>query len=329
MKNSIFFRVDGDFNNKYGSGHILRCLKIYQQIKKSYKNKFNFFFITKKNFGSNFLKAKTGERIIDYSKNFNKFLIKREDIVIIDTLGADIRFLNFLKKIKVSKIVSFDETNIKNFEKGIIINGIYFTKKNLISCSKQIKIFQGLKYILLDKSFSLKRKKINFKNKIAIVCAGGNDKKNFAYHIIKKIKEIKNLKIRVIIGKGVSKSNPVFKFRNYKGIKFIKDKTNIYKYFISSNLAFVTGGTLMFEAICLGFKPYVSRSYDNQKYAINYFKKRRLINYLGKTDNLKLKNLKSELNKFNPKKLRFKKNNLIDGKGFFRVFKIIQKTFLN
>ena len=98
MKNSIFFRVDGDFNDKYGSGHILRCLKIYQQIKKNYKNKFNFFFITKRNFGSTFLKAKTGERIIDYSKNFNKFLIKREDIVIIDTLGADIRFLNFLKK---------------------------------------------------------------------------------------------------------------------------------------------------------------------------------------------------------------------------------------
>ena len=47
MKRSIVFRVDGDFGNRYGSGHILRCLKIYKILKKNYIN-IIFLFIKKK-----------------------------------------------------------------------------------------------------------------------------------------------------------------------------------------------------------------------------------------------------------------------------------------
>ena len=62
MKRSIVFRVDGDFGNRYGSGHILRCLKIYKILKKNYKINIIFFFI-KKNFGSLFIKLQTNEKV--------------------------------------------------------------------------------------------------------------------------------------------------------------------------------------------------------------------------------------------------------------------------
>ena len=157
MNKSIIFRVDGDFGNKSGSGHIWRCLKIYKFFKKKFKRRYNYIFLTRKNYGSVFLKSQTGEKIIYYSEKSKNFPIKQTDIVIIDTLGVDNNLLNFLKNKKLSKIISFDEINIKKFSEATIINGIYFTRKKLFSKSKKVKVFQGLKYILLDKDFLEKR----------------------------------------------------------------------------------------------------------------------------------------------------------------------------
>ena len=47
MKPSIYFRVDGDDGKKIGLGHVTRCLKIYKELKISYKSKYNFFFLIK------------------------------------------------------------------------------------------------------------------------------------------------------------------------------------------------------------------------------------------------------------------------------------------
>ena len=80
--------------------------------------------------GSSYIKSQTKEKVYYYKKNLTDFPINQGDIVIIDTLGAEESFLKFLKTKNISKIVSFDETNISNYSNGIIINGILFTKKN-------------------------------------------------------------------------------------------------------------------------------------------------------------------------------------------------------
>ena len=82
MKKSIIFRVDGDFSNRYGSGHIWRCLKIYFLLKKNYKKKYNFIFLSKRNLGSSYIKSQTKEKVYYYKKNLTDFPINQGDIVI-------------------------------------------------------------------------------------------------------------------------------------------------------------------------------------------------------------------------------------------------------
>ena len=326
MKRSIIFRVDGDFSNKYGSGHIWRCLKIYKFLKENYKNKYKFIFLSKKNFGSSFIKLQTNEKLYYYKKNLENFPINQKDIVIVDTLGIENSFLMFLKRKKISKIISFDETNISNYSSAIIINGILFTKKKLFSKRKKITIYQGLKYLLLDKDFA-KNKKIRpiSKKKTVLVCSGGNDKKNFTSKIINSIKNFNNLKIKVIIGKGVSSSNLLYKFQKFKNIVFVKNQQNLFHHLNSSDLSFVSGGTVMFESICCGIIPFVVETYQNQKYAIKYFRDKNLINYLGRIDKINSKTLSKKI-KFLLNTKKFKKNNnSIDGKGIYRVAKIFKK----
>ena len=99
-KKTIFFRVDGDDGSSVGLGHLNRIVKIFFQIKKKYKSKFNYVFISKNYMtGIKFLKdkIKTKSKIIYYSQ-LNKIQIKEEDIFIIDTLGIEKNYLKYLKK---------------------------------------------------------------------------------------------------------------------------------------------------------------------------------------------------------------------------------------
>ena len=95
----------------------------------------------------------TGERIITINKSMNKKIFKETDIVIIDTLGAENFFLKILNNIGLKNIISFDQIELKNFKSGTIINGIFFAKKKLISKKRNLSIFQGPKYIILNNLF--------------------------------------------------------------------------------------------------------------------------------------------------------------------------------
>ena len=75
-------------------------------------------------------KIKTKSKIIYYSQ-LNKLQIKEEDIFIIDTLGIEKNYLKYLKKNKVKKVLSFDETKPSRINSGVIINGFFLRRKNL------------------------------------------------------------------------------------------------------------------------------------------------------------------------------------------------------
>ena len=131
MKQSIYFRVDADKGIKIGLGHLQRTLTLYREIKKFTKKKYNFYFIVKKNkFGEKIIKKQTKEKLINFNiKNLQKLKLKKGDLMIIDTLGIEKNLSKFLIEKNFENIISFDETNLNKFRKGIIINGIFYAKK--------------------------------------------------------------------------------------------------------------------------------------------------------------------------------------------------------
>ena len=329
-KKRIFFRVDGDQGNYAGLGHIYRSLKIYFYLKKKFKKTHNFFFISKNyTAGLRILKKKTNEKIFLYNDKFIKdFKFEKKDLILIDTLGAEKKFIKKLNIAKINKIVSFDELNTKLFKKGIIINGIYFAKKILAPKNKKIRIFQGIKYILLDDDFK-KKKYIGHNNNI-LVTSGGADKKNFLYKVSKILlkQELKDSKIFVLIGNAVKKDNLVFKLKDKKNLYLVSNVEKIKKYLDLCSVVITSGGTVMFESISAGRITFVIKTYEHQKYAINYFQKLNLITkftYLKNLDTNKLINkIKFVYKNKEISKKQFKKNiSFIDGKGFDRTKKIL------
>lgn len=105
MKQSIYFRVDADKGINIGLGHLQRTLTLYRAIKKLTKKKYNFYFIVRKNqFGEKILKKQTKEKLIYFSvKNLQKLKLKKEDLMIIDTLGIEKNLSKFLIE-KILKI---------------------------------------------------------------------------------------------------------------------------------------------------------------------------------------------------------------------------------
>ena len=99
--------------------------------------------------------------------------ISKEDYILIDTLGIENFFLNFLNKIELKNKISFDELSNK-FTTGLIINGIFFAKKK-IKKKKSLKVYQGPKYIIINENFIIKKKNLK-NNKNCLVTCGGSDK---------------------------------------------------------------------------------------------------------------------------------------------------------
>jgi spore coat polysaccharide biosynthesis predicted glycosyltransferase SpsG len=330
-KKTIFFRVDGDSGNNAGLGHIYRSLKIYFFLKSNFNREYNFIFLMKNyDIGKKIIKNLTNERIIIFN-NIKNVKFKKSDVVIIDTLGAERKLLKKIYSANVKKIICFDETNVNKFSKGIIVNGIYFAKKKIFSKSKLLKIYQGPKYLILNDEFSKNKKISKFKKKInVLVSSGGADKKSFLYKTTSILKNIPNFNLIVLVGNGVKKSNLIYKFKKKNNIKLVINTKNVKKYLDSADITFVSGGTVMFESISCGKITFVCKTYDHQKYAINYFKKKKLIKYIGPVINLQKKKIIKSLKNLNELKENNKINfykaiKLIDGKGLFRVNAIIKK----
>ena len=102
---------------------------------------------------------------------------------------------------------------------------------------------------------------------------------------------------------------------------------NIKKYFDFSNVAFVSGGNVMFESIAAGKPTLVIKNYEHQKFAINFFKKLKCVYSHSNLNSINEKMIKKFLKFSGENYFRiFKKNTkVIDGLGFIRIRNIIVK----
>jgi len=330
-KKRIFFRVDADHGNCHGLGHLTRILKIYKFLKNKYSSKFNFFFITKKNtLGKKLIDKITNEKIYYSNKTLKNIYFNTDDKIIIDTLGAETSFLSLLNKHNVKKIVSLEEIKSNFFKKGIIINGIFFTKKKIKTQNDNINKYQNINYLILDSKFQYKKK--TKLNKKILITSGGADKKNFLYKISKIIlnKFGNKFSLYVVLGKGVKYNNNIFKLQNKPNLFFLRNVKNMKKCFDMCSFCITSGGNVMFESIAAGRPTFVSQTYGNQRYAIKYFKNKKLIFDIGTIKKIDKNYFYKNINYLSENKIKldliFKKNSkFIDGKGFIRVMRIMEK----
>lgn len=328
MKN-VLFNFEVDAGNLAGTGHFFRCLKIYNSIKKKYNKKLNYFFLFRDyRMAKSIVNKHFRDNIIIKDRSFYKRVsfLSSDDLVINDTpRSINKSFLNFCKEKNVKNLLLIDHDKIKYPHKYYLINGIFSLKKKL---SNQLNLYQGFKYILLDKKFNYVKKKLNKKFNI-LISSGGSDEKNITYKIYNSLKKLPNIFLYIIIGPAFKKNNPILKLKK-KNVLLVKNKKNIKPYFEKTDLSITAGGITMFESICCKNITLVTELYTNQKFAIKKLKKLGMIHLIGKNKKIFSKILYNLINKYiklkKKNKIKYLKNfRLIDGRSMLRIEKIIFK----
>ena len=320
MKN-IIFRVDADNGKNAGTGHFTRILKI-QKYFQSRKKIYNYIILHKQLNKSKEIFKNFKNKII-FKKNFESKLkfVNTNDFLIVDTpYGIDHSLKNFCEKKNLKKVLLIDDINKPKMKNCIIFNGIKYFKKKLIN---KRNIFQGEKYILLDKQYSIKlKKKPKFQ---VLISSGGTDNKNILFKICKFIIKNFNLKILVILGSQIKKGNPILTFK-HKNVFLINKPNSLYKYFNNCKISIVTGGITMFESLATKKPTLVYESFSHQKFSISYCIKKKFVDKIGENKKLFKKKLYKLIKVY--LKTDKLKNNDIDGKGFGRL-QLILKKYLN
>ena len=330
---NVVFRFECDSGKIAGTGHFFRILKLYKILKKKFKNKFNYYFLFSAYKDSFQIVNKYIDKkkiIIQKKNNKNLSFLKPNDLIINDTpKKISKEFLSFCRNKNLKDIILIDHDEINYRNKYYIINGIFSLKKKL---KNKKNIFQGIKYVLIDKKYSKIKNKVSKKFNL-LITTGGSDNKKIIYKIYNIIKDLSDLSIRIVIGPGFKDSNPVFKLSNKK-IIFIKNTTDLYPYYQKTDLSITAGGISMFESLASKNITLVTQLYKNQIYSIKELSRIKAIHLIGKGNNIFQKKLVLIIKKYqkikNSKKL-MKKNDTryIDGQSMYRIEKILFEIIRN
>ena len=225
---SCVFRVDAGNIPELGTGHLYRCITIYNYLlqKGLKKEQLQFVIKSKKNYllAKKILNKKKikfisiDEKIKDFSRKELNFLNSiKSKVIIFDRLSTMNK--GFLDKLKLSykKIVGIDIKKKHNLKLDLYINPL---QNNLIQKKKLENYKNNILPSIFYKKKNIKKNKLNL-----FTFFGGYDFKN----INKKIESINNI----------------------KNLKLKNDKKKFYFNFNKADIVICSGGLTVFDAIYL------------------------------------------------------------------------------
>ena len=254
MLKSKSILIISDSSKRVGLGHYSRSKYLTHELKGFFKKKIRIKNIFYQN---DFIINDNNHIKFSFKKNFVDRILHKIRILnpshIIFNVSKKFEnrylksLLNQIKKFKQKKIlVAIDGCiKLRKSFNSIWIPNIYLDKEK-----KYQNILYGWDKILFKR---LKKNKIKYKKKILILI-GGTDVYNYSSKLPKILRTYfdENYSIKWIQGPFAKKP----KIKNYKNFEIIKNKSNIEKEILSTNLVLVLFGVSFFEVAALS-KPCV------------------------------------------------------------------------
>jgi len=305
----IFFRVDS--SQKIGSGHVMRCLALAEELRQLGK-KVEFIVrehqgnvnqqIVKKGFKVYSLFSPPVNKLKDLT-GYEKWLGVKQDIdademiqvvkdrdigwLIIDHYAID---HNWEKRLRpfTKKIMVIDDLANRHHDCDLLLDQNYIHNEkrydNLIT-PKTIKLL-GPKYALLRKEFSENIKYYTRQNEIkkVFVFFGASDQDNLTRLAINALTQskLKYLLVDVVIGSSNQYHLEIEKeLETHPNIKLHIQVDNIAELMLKADLALGSGGASTWERMALGLPSIVITFADNQVAFTRDLYKDKYINWLG------------------------------------------------
>lgn len=259
MENNIDVLIYTEGGFRLGLGNIYRSISLAKALKKKGKKKIEIItssdkyvldIIHKNNLPSLFFEKK---RILKEIISFNP------DILIIDFLNLDKKFVKKIKESTHSKIVIIGNDTSANRYADMVVNAIVGTRfKNSTHYLNSTLYLEGPKYLVLREEFVKKRNRYVYKGKLRdiLLLFGGTDQANFTCKVFKDLLDYnRKFKLTLVIGAGFKYENELIKLmKEYIDVKvkLFRNISNVSSIMLKNDFVITSAGTALFEGFCVG-----------------------------------------------------------------------------
>ena len=324
MPKKILFRVDGGCAKNTGTGHIFRCLLLARELRERYALIFVSVDRAEYEYGHAQIKKK-GYRLHllppDRYHDVLRALVLRQkpDFIICDMYEYEEEELRILKSLS-APLMTFDHFDAHRQYSDYTINAVSRRQENR---------FDGLKYIVIPRP---KRRPVRQIPAQIVVCVGGFDYGDLTFKILSAL-----VRSRIAQRVDVIVTDLYFHLDRLKELARQTETTvtlhvqpdNFEELLSDCDVAFVSGGLTMFQALSVGASVVVISQYEHQRRTVEDFGASGAYIDLGTWDRLDESRIEEVVtcllaDAAQRRALGHNATTLVDGKGLQRVVRLVE-----
>lgn len=332
-----YFRVDGGNIYSIATGHIMRCLKLAEYIKKTEEAEISFIM---RNYteGTNLVNNKFKVISLDINTDtpseigLLKSIISKDSYFICDLRNINNEYISQIKK-NCRRFILFDDLGIKNISPDILINPTPFCnevcRQNELPNST---LLSGEKFFFINETLVEKSYVRNFeKQRLNIMASfGGADPCNITEFFIKHmVPQLSAHNISIILGPAYANKEEIFgRHSKISNVKFYLNIWPLDELFLQNDIAFVCAGDTCIESCASGAATLILSSINYERKLGELLHKKGMAYFIADIEDIKR-------NKINEAYLEVLKDparlmsisqaarHLIDGRGQERIYQAI------
>ena len=250
--NYIFIAFE-ELEEGLGTGHITRVKRVIESIadKSFLKNNTVTFITNTKSYSNDYLFVYVESIEEGTNKILNIIDKKNIDVVVFDCLDYCQEIYKVCKDNQIFTI-GIDTSSINSKDLDILINPVIYNKFSHLN--GPLHSIHHEDTLGLEPKNRLKLKKI-------FICFGGIDYQEHLLKILPLLKLLpKDYKINIVLSNNIDKKN-IYEAKN---VNFLYKPDNFYNLLKDSDLAIISGGIILQEALYLGIPTFVLPQYKHQ-----------------------------------------------------------------
>lgn len=280
------FYIRADANEVIGTGHIMRCLAVAEEIRSC---GIEVTFITADHFPDEIIFSRKFQCIclnskwdsLDNEINVLSGLICNRKIhsILIDSYFVTYKYLHEI--CKLAKVIYIDDLGEINYPVDVIVNYNIYAKEinyNKLLYDGNTKFLLGEKYAPLRTEFHNIKTSFRENAQSVLISTGGADNYNIAGKILMNIinvPDFSGIQFYVISGKLNRNVNELLDIeKKYTNIHICQDVICMSEIMCKCDVAVSACGSTMYELCACGVPVLTFSFADNQLPGINYFEKK-------------------------------------------------------
>ncbi|MBU1023243.1 hypothetical protein KKB99_03050, partial [bacterium] len=261
-KSKVLFRVDG--GPKLGMGHIMRCLRLAQEIQKKQLCEITFATQTPEHLQPHLKNYIPSADLMSFGQDdFSSILDFYSQLnphVIISDLNLREKIDDYMKSVgRYPLHVNIHEMHFNHFNFGLIIFASILPVRKKCACESKAEYLKGSKYVLVDSRLhSLIPPQFSADKPVRILISpGGADPEMITEKILSILKQCKidkeSFEINLVIGSANPRKDEIKTLADsIPDVSLFESPKDLFDLIEQSEIVITNGGTTVYESLAAG-----------------------------------------------------------------------------